>query len=330
MNHFRVAHSELSSRFTRRRMLLYGAGAGATFSGFHLAGGRAIAAQSTPTAAAEVAEEYVHNAVDYVDAADWDGKQDIAVELNEMSFTPNVLEFQAGQPYTLTIRNAGAEKHYFTAHEFYRSIATRKVETDQSEVKAPYLTAIEVYPGMQAELFFVAVVPGEYEFHCEIEGHSEAGMTGTITVSGELPTTPAPEMAFVADGDWVLDAADRVEVANWDEVETVTFELGEFFFDPNQVTLEVDRTYILEIKNSGAVKHEFTASEFYRSVALRKVQDASGEYKAPYLSEVEVFAGQQTDLYLIPTQAGEYELVCEIEGHEEAGMVATITVVSGS
>lgn len=330
MNQLRDAYPELSSRFTRRRVLLYGVGAGATLSGFQLAGGRAIATEATPPAAAEAVEEYVLNALDFVDAADWDQEQEVELELNEMSFTPNILEFQAGQPYTLTIRNAGAEKHYFTAHEFYRSIATRKVETDQSEVKAPYLTAIEIYPGMEAELYFVAVVPGEYEFHCQIEGHSEAGMTGTISVIGELPTTPVPEMANVADGDWVQDAADQVESANWDEVETVTFKLGEFFFEPNEVTLEVGRTYVLEVSNSGTIKHEFTASDFYRSVALRKVQDATGEYKVPYLAEVEVFPGQQTDLYLIPTQAGEYKLVCEIEGHEESGMVGKITVVSGT
>ena len=113
-------------------------------------------------------------------------------------------------------------------------------------------------------------------------------------------------------------------------METVSVELGEFFFEPNLITLQVDQPYTLEIKNAGAEKHEFTADAFYRSVALRKAQDASGEYKGPYPSEIEIFAGQQTDLYLIPTQVGEYELVCEIEGHKEAGMVGTIKVVSGS
>ena len=39
-----------------------------------------------------------------------------------------------------------------------------------------------------------------------------------------------------------------------------------------------------------------------------------------------MFAGKTTDLYLIPTKAGTYELVCEIEGHFEAGMFGTITV----
>jgi uncharacterized cupredoxin-like copper-binding protein len=94
--------------------------------------------------------------------------------------------------------------------------------------------------------------------------------------------------------------------------------------------LQVDRPYKIELKNGGLEKHEFTAGEFYLSAALSKVQDASGEYKGPHLLEVEVFAGQQTDLYLIPTVAGVFDLVCEIEGHLEKGMFGKIVVESSS
>ena len=286
------------------------------------------AAPATPAAMA--AEEYVANAAEFVEAANWEEMQEVTVELNEFSFTPSELTFEAGMPYELTIRNVGQEKHYFTAHEFYRAIATRKAETAQSEVKVPYFTAIEVYPGQEVELYFIPVLPGTFELFCEIEGHADAGMVGTITVTGETPTAPAPVMATVAEGDWVQDGADRVASADWDAMETVSVELGEYFFEPNVITLQVDQPYKLELKTTGELKHEFTADAFYRSVAFRKAQDASGEYKGPRPSEIEVFAGQQTDLYLIPTEVGEYELVCEIEGHKEAGMVGKIVVVSGS
>jgi uncharacterized cupredoxin-like copper-binding protein len=68
------------------------------------------------------------------------------------------------------------------------------------------------------------------------------------------------------------------------------------------------------------------ADDFFSTIAFRKAENAWGEYKGPTLSEVEVFAGKQLDLYLIPTKAGSYLLVCEIEGHREAGMEGTITV----
>ena len=180
------------------------------------------AAPATPAAMA--AAEYVANAADYVAAANWDNAQEVTVELGEFSFTPGDLTFVAGNPYVLTIRNVGQEKHYFTAHEFYRAIATRKVESEQSEVKVPYFTAIEVYPGKEVELLFVAVLPGTFELFCENAGHADAGMVGTITVTGEIPSAPAPVLAKVAEGDWVQDSADRVAAADWDAMETVTVE----------------------------------------------------------------------------------------------------------
>lgn len=324
MDNANLNQTLLSPYFTRRRLLLSGAAVGAAFAGVRLTGLRLVAAQDAPD------EEYLANAPDFVDAADWDTKQSVSIELNEFSFTPAALTFEAGTPYVLTIRNTGKEKHYFTAHEFYRAIATRKAETPESEIKAPFFTAIEIFPGKEAELLFIPVTPGDYEFICEIEGHADAGMRGTITVTGETMTEPAPVMAKVSEGAWVLDGADRVKAADWEAMETVTVDLGDYFFKPNVITLQVDKPYKIELKNGGVEKHEFTAGEFYRSVALRKVQDASGEYKGPYLREVEVFAGQQTDLYLIPTVAGVFDLVCEIKGHLEKGMFGKIIVESGS
>ena len=61
-------------------------------------------------------------------------------------------------------------------------------------------------------------------------------------------------------------------------------------------------------------------------MAFRKAQDNSGEIKAPYFKAVEVFPGEQVDLYLIPTKAGTYKSVCTITGHEDAGMHGTIVV----
>lgn len=317
-----IDHSLVSAALTRRRLLISSLVAGAAIGGVRFAGGRAASAQS--------AAEYLVNAADFVAAANWDNKVEVVVELNELSFTPSDLTFEAGTPYVLILRNVGLGKHYFTAHEFYRAIATRKAESTQSEVKVPYFTAIEVYPGAEVELLFIPVTPGHFEVFCEIEGHADGGMRGTITVAGEAMTNPVPVLAPVAEGGWLQDGADRVTAANWDAMETVTVELGDYSFTPNVLMMKLDQTYKLELKNNGVEKHEFTAGEFYSSSALRKVQDASGEYKGPKLNEVEVFAGQQTDLYLIPTAAGVFDLVCEIEGHLEKGMFGKIIVEAAS
>jgi uncharacterized cupredoxin-like copper-binding protein len=107
-------------------------------------------------------------------------------------------------------------------------------------------------------------------------------------------------------------------------------ELDEMSFTPKDNTLTAGQPYVITVYNKGAEKHEFTAGDFFNTVAFRKAEDGSGEFKAPAPLEVEVFAGKTTELYLIPTEAGTFDLVCEIEGHFEQGMFGTITVVAGS
>jgi len=81
-----------------------------------------------------------------------------------------------------------------------------------------------------------------------------------------------------------------------------------------------DRDHVALAKKSSATNLCLTFPAF------RKAEDTAGEYKGPRLTEAEVFSGKQLDLYLIPTKAGTFELLCEIEGHREAGMEGTITV----
>ena len=284
------------------------------------------AAKSSPPAA----DQYVANAADFVSAADWDTAETIRVALAEFTFSPSDLSLEAGQPYIIELVNVGTVKHEFTAGAFFRTVATRKAETAESEVKVPYFTEIEVFAGKSAELYLVPLIPGTYDLVCEIEGHLEAGMRGTITVTGQTPTEPAMELADVSAGAWVQDGPDLVEAADWDGAQELTIEMAEFSFTPTEFSLVAGQPYVITVVNVGTVKHEFTAGDFFTSAAFRKAEDASGEFKAPAPLEVEVFAGQQIELFLIPTEAGTYDLVCEIEGHLEAGMSGTITVTKGN
>jgi uncharacterized cupredoxin-like copper-binding protein len=288
-------------------------------------------APATPPPASGVpgAEQYVANSADFVAAADWDAKKTITIELTEMSFTPKDITLEASQPYILEVVNKGTEKHEFTAEEFMRTVATRKAETAESEVKAPFFTEIEVFAGKTAELFLIPLIPGTYELVCNIEGHFEKGMFGTITVTGQTPASPALQLADVAAGAWVADGSALVAAADWDTRKDVTIELAEMSFTPKDTILTVGQPYVITVINKGTEKHEFTAEDFFKSVAFRKAEDASGEFKAPAPLEVEVFDGKTIELFLIPTEAGTYDLVCLIEGHFEKGMFGTITVVPG-
>ena len=142
-------------------------------------------AQTAPTSGEAAPQaDYVTDAAAIVKAADWSKQQTTTVELNEFSYTPSVIRVRAGTPYKMELVNRGTMKHYFTAPEFFRAIATRKVQSNHDgEIKAPYFTALEMMPnGGQLDLYFVPVKPGTYRVECTIPGHVEQGMVGQLLV----------------------------------------------------------------------------------------------------------------------------------------------------
>lgn len=135
-------------------------------------------------AASAIAGDYVKNYKEIVKNADWKAMQTITVNMSEFEYdtTPG-LELVSGQAYKLELKNVGEKKHYFTAPEFFKNVATRKAMVNgQAEIKADYFTAIEVLPGGQLDLYVVAHNKGEYPVYCTIDDHREEGMEETIVV----------------------------------------------------------------------------------------------------------------------------------------------------
>ena len=132
------------------------------------------------------APTYMSNSADIVKAANWDKMETVTIELSEHDFEPKHLKLKANQPNRLVIKNKGEADHYYTAAEFFKSVAWRKTQTPRphgGEIKAPYLTAVEAYKnGGSVELFIVPVKKGTYEVVCMIDDHKDKGMTGSITV----------------------------------------------------------------------------------------------------------------------------------------------------
>ena len=105
-----------------------------------------------------------------------------------MYFKPNHLDLETGKAYKIVLKNLDEVKHEFASPGLMERSFTRKVEiTDEAgelvaEVKGN-VSEIEVGPGKEVEWFIVPVQTGEnLAMECLLEGHQEAGMTGTITV----------------------------------------------------------------------------------------------------------------------------------------------------
>jgi uncharacterized cupredoxin-like copper-binding protein len=85
------------------------------------------------------------------------------------------------------LTNPSPQKHYFTSKDFADAIWTQKVEAGNVEIKG-VIHELELKPGAKAEWVFVPLKSGTYNLRCTIPGHTEAGMTGKITISAQQPT----------------------------------------------------------------------------------------------------------------------------------------------
>ncbi len=118
--------------------------------------------------------------------------QEIVIEMgtsgDRMYFKPNHLDLETGKAYKIVLRNVDETKHEFAGHELMEKLFTRKVEiADASgdlvaEIKGNF-REIEVGPKREVEWFIVPIQTGEnIAMECELEGHRQAGMVGTVTI----------------------------------------------------------------------------------------------------------------------------------------------------
>ncbi len=101
----------------------------------------------------------------------------------ELRFMPDRLTFKAGTRYRLMLENPSPLKHYFTAKDFADAIWSQKVDAGNVEIKGA-IHELELRPGSQAEWVFIPQRAGIYSLRCTIPGHTEAGMVGTIEITG--------------------------------------------------------------------------------------------------------------------------------------------------
>lgn len=86
---------------------------------------------------------------------------------------------------------------------------------------------------------------------------------------------------------------------------TLTIDLGEFKFTPQTLQVPAGQKVTLEIRNKGAVEHDFTID----AIALKAI----------------VKPGQSAKREIGPLKAGtEYAFYCSVAGHKESGMTGKL------
>ncbi|MGE3993584.1 hypothetical protein [Pseudorhodoplanes sp.] len=101
-------------------------------------------------------------------------------ETDSAHMEPKEYRLKVGQGYRWKIVASDQTEYALVAPAFFRNIWIRKVEAGEVEIKSATLDEIEFENGGEAELFFVAIRPGTYEFGPK--GMMERGVAGKIIV----------------------------------------------------------------------------------------------------------------------------------------------------
>jgi glucose/arabinose dehydrogenase/plastocyanin len=89
------------------------------------------------------------------------GGEALTVTMVDIAFDPTELTIPADTPATVSLPNNGAALHNFSIDELSVSVDVEPGQSGQAEVNGP---------------------AGTYEYYCNVPGHREAGMVGTLTI----------------------------------------------------------------------------------------------------------------------------------------------------
>jgi uncharacterized cupredoxin-like copper-binding protein/mono/diheme cytochrome c family protein len=204
------------------------------------------------------------------------------VESHDIFFQPTELEIPANQDVKILLPNLGAAAHNFSIDELGISVDIAPGETAETTINAK---------------------PGTYTFYCNVPGHKEAGMVGTLVVrelsAEEQAAATANENAAADASAATADAAGEVPAAA--SAQTVTsFDI---YFEPKEVTIPANTDVTFTLPNDGVSTHDFSIDALGIQVSL-----PPGE----------------TQTVVVNAPPGSYEYYCNVPGHKEAGMVGTL------
>jgi uncharacterized cupredoxin-like copper-binding protein len=103
----------------------------------------------------------------------------------------------------------------------------------------------------------------------------------------------------------------------------INVAITDFAFDPKTFTVPAGKEISFSGRNNGAVTHDF--------IILKKGADIGDSFgsedEASVFWKTEIQAGATAqETFTAPAEPGDYQVICGVPGHFQAGMVATLTV----
>lgn len=102
----------------------------------------------------------------------------------------------------------------------------------------------------------------------------------------------------------------------------VSMSMAEFSFTPSTVSAPAGAEITINLTNDGTVDHNWVLM----AAGYTAEPPFSEEDQAHVLQEYRLAPGEeQTVTFTAPAEAGDYQVVCSVPGHLEAGMQGTFT-----
>lgn len=267
------------------------------------AGGAAPAAAGTPAAGTEATPGAAGEAAPATAATPGEAAapaaaaEPVTIVSHDIYFEPKDVTIPANTDVTFVLPNEGVTMHNFSIPDLGVSVDIQPGETKEVVVNAP---------------------AGTYAFDCNVPGHKEAGMVGTLTVEEGAGAAAAPAAATAeaaaaspaaAEATPAEAAAPAAEAAAPASAEPVTVVSHDIYFDPKEITIPANTDVTFILPNEGVTLHNFSIPDLGVDVDI-----APGE----------------TQEVVVNAPAGTYAFDCNVPGHKEAGMVGTLTVTESA
>jgi uncharacterized cupredoxin-like copper-binding protein len=163
---------------------------------------------------------------------------------------------------------------------------------------------VDIAPGETQEAV-VNAQAGTYEFYCNVPGHKEAGMVGTLTVvEGAAQEAATEETAAPAAEATPAETAGAAPAAQT-SAQAVEITADDIFFAPTEVSIPANSDVPLTVTNDGVALHNFSIDELG--------------------IDVDIAPGESQEVF-VNAEPGTYEFYCNVPGHKDAGMTGALIV----
>jgi uncharacterized cupredoxin-like copper-binding protein len=107
----------------------------------------------------------------------------VSITAGDMRYSLKGLDVKAGETIRFVIINRGPSKHEFViGNRAFHAHHIKEME-EMPDMPMDEANSVDLKPGETKALIWQFTKPGDFLFGCDIPGHFQAGMSGTIKVS---------------------------------------------------------------------------------------------------------------------------------------------------